>query len=216
MTCGNRAEAALIVNEMARLFVTQHGETEKAGVSGKLVELTARQGAVEREITESERAMQDVRAKTGISDLERPAGRYFQHTITLRLNDLELQESEMTLAIKQLQADIGNLRQLAEGPITEQIEHAIEQDPVMVWLAQQVALYQAHSAASPKFGESSDRPPDAGADRQDREGEDRAQNADRGADPAGQFDECPRHVARPGGADGRAPAVAERGAKETE
>ncbi len=155
MTCGNRAEAALIVNEMARLFVTQHGESEKGNVSQKLVELTARQGAVEREITDSERAMQEVRTKTGISDLEMPAGRYFQHTITLRLNDLELQESEMNLAIKQLQADIGNLRQLAEGPITEQIEHAIEQDPVMISLAQQIALYQAQlSGRLTKFGEN--------------------------------------------------------------
>lgn len=155
MTCANRGEAALIVNEMARLFVTQHGETEKAGVSQKLVELTARQAAVEKEMKDSEQAMQDVRTKTGISDLERTAGRYFQHTITLRLNDLELQESQMSLAIKQLQADIGNLRQLAEGPITEQIEHAIEQDPVMVWLAQQIALYQAQlSGRLTKFGEN--------------------------------------------------------------
>jgi len=155
MTSGDRAEAALIVNEMARLFVTQHGESEKAGVSQKLVEITARQSAVEREMADSERAMQDVRQRTGISDLERPAGRYFQHTITLRLNDLELQESELSLAIKQLQADIGNLRQLAEGPITEQIEHAIELDPVMVSLAQQLALYQAQlSGRLTKFGEN--------------------------------------------------------------
>jgi capsular exopolysaccharide synthesis family protein len=155
MTCSDPAEAALIVNEMTRLFVTQHGETEKAGVSQKLVELTARQTAVEKEMKESERAMQQVRDKTGISDLERPAGRYFQHTITLRLNDLELQESEMSLAIKQIQADIGNLRQLAEGPVTEQIEHAVEQDPVMIWLAQQSAFYQAQlSGRLTKFGEN--------------------------------------------------------------
>jgi len=155
MTCGDPTEAALIVNEMARLFVSQHTDTEKADVSQKLTELTERQNIVQREMEDSERAMQQVREKTGISDLERPAGRYFQHTITLRLNDLELQESEMSLAIKQLQADIGNLRQLAEGPITEQIEHAIEQDPVMVSLAQQIALYQAQlSGRLTKFGEN--------------------------------------------------------------
>ncbi|MBN1508043.1 MAG: polysaccharide biosynthesis tyrosine autokinase [Sedimentisphaerales bacterium] len=155
MTCGNPTEAALIVNEMARLFVSQHTDTEKADVGQKLTELTERQNIVQREMEDSERAMQQVREKTGISDLERPAGRYFQHTITLRLNDLELQESEMSLAIKQLQADIGNLRQLAEGPITEQIEHAIEQDPVMVSLAQQIALYQAQlSGRLTKFGEN--------------------------------------------------------------
>jgi succinoglycan biosynthesis transport protein ExoP len=154
MTCASPKEAALITNEVARLFVSQHGETERGNVSQKLVELTARQSAVENEIKEREQAMDQVRQETGISDLERTAGRYFQHTITLRLNDLEQQESEMTLAIKQLQADIENLQQLAQGPITEQIEHAIEQDPVMVSLAQQLAVYQSQlSGRLTKFGE---------------------------------------------------------------
>ena len=155
MSCGSAKESALIVNEMARLFVNKHGETEKEGVSQKLIELRRRESAVEGDIAESERAMQQVRDQSGISDLEAPSGRYFQHTITLRLNNLELQENELALAIKQLQADIGNLKQLAEGPITEQIEHAIEQDPVMVSLAQQLALYQAQlSGRLTKFGES--------------------------------------------------------------
>jgi capsular exopolysaccharide synthesis family protein len=155
MTCGSPTEAALIVNEAVRLFVSQHTETEKADVNQKLKEMTERQGVVQREMDESEQAMEQVREKTGISDLERSAGRYFQHTITLRLNDLELQESQLSLSIRQLQADIGNLRQLAEGPITEQIEHAIEQDPVMVWLAQQLAIYQAQlSGRLTKFGEN--------------------------------------------------------------
>jgi succinoglycan biosynthesis transport protein ExoP len=153
MTCARPAEAALIVNEMTRLFVSQHGETQKADVRQKLIEMTERQTAVEADIKNSEQALQRVREETGITDLEVPAGKYFQHTITLRLNDLELQESELRLAIQQLQADIGNLKQLAEGPITEQIEHAIERDPVMLALAQQLALLEAQqSGRLTKFG----------------------------------------------------------------
>jgi len=110
MACGNPREAALIVNEMARLFVSEHGETKREEVRQKLIDLTARQSAVEKEIADSERLLQRVREETGITDLERPAGRYFQHTITLRLNDLELQENELSLAIKQLKADIENLK----------------------------------------------------------------------------------------------------------
>lgn len=155
MACGNPREAALIVNETARLFVSEHGETKREEVREKLIDLTARQSAVEKEIADSERALQRVREETGITDLERPAGRYFQHTITLRLNDLELQENELTLAIKQLKADIENLKVLAEGPITEQVEHAIENDPVMVSLAQQLALFEAQlSGRLTKFGEN--------------------------------------------------------------
>jgi succinoglycan biosynthesis transport protein ExoP len=154
MTSGNPNEAALIVNEMVRLFVSQHGETEKGNISQKLVELTARQSAVEKEIADSEQAMERIRKERGISDLDRSAGRYFQHTITIRLNDLELQESELSLAIKQLQADIGNLTKLAQGPITEQIERAVEQDPVMISLAQQLAVTQSLlSGRLTKFGQ---------------------------------------------------------------
>lgn len=153
MTCGRAKEAALIVNETARLFVSQHGETQRADVNLKLIELTDRQSEVEREIADRERAMERLRQESELTDLERPAGRYFQHTITVRLNDLELRESELSLAIKELRADIENLQVLAEGPITDQVEHAIERDPVMLALAQQLALLEGQlSGRLTKFG----------------------------------------------------------------
>jgi len=154
MTCGSPKEAALIVNEMVRLFVSQHGDTQRQDVNQKLIELTARQSFVEKEVADSERALQRVREESGMTDLERPSGHYFQHTITMRLNDLELQESELSLAIKQLRADIENLKVLAEGPITDQVEHAIERDPVMIALAQQLALLEGQlSGRLTKFGQ---------------------------------------------------------------
>jgi len=153
MTCGSPKEAALIVNEMMRLFVSQHGETQRGDVNQKLIELTGRQSLVEREIADSERAMQRLREESNLTDLERSDGRYFQNTVTLRLNDLELQESELSLAIKQLRADIENLKALAEGPITDQVEHAIERDPVMIALAQQLAVLEGQlSGRLTKFG----------------------------------------------------------------
>ncbi len=155
MTSGSPKEAALIVNEMARLFVSQHGDTQRQDVNQKLIELTGRQSIVEREIADSERAMQRVREESGLTDLERPAGRYFQHHITMQLNDLQLQESTLSLAIKQLRADIENLRVLAEGPISDQVDHAIERDPVMVSLAQQLVLLEGQlSARLTRFGEN--------------------------------------------------------------
>ncbi len=155
MTCGSPSEAALIVNQMVSLFISQHGETEKADVRQKIADMTKRQSDIEQEIRQSEADLQNVTQKTGITDLDRPAGRYFQHTITLRLNELDKQESELALAIRQLQADIENLRLLAEGPITEQIQHVIESDPVMVALAQQLAALEAQlSGRLTKFGET--------------------------------------------------------------
>ena len=155
MTCGHPGEAALIVNEMAELFVREHGDTERQDVTNKLVELTSRQSAIEKEILTSEQALDQVRKETGITDLETPAsGRYFQNTITIRLNDLELQKNELDLAVGQLKTDIENLSRLAQGPITEQIAFAIERDPVMLALAQQIVLLEAQlSGRLSKFGE---------------------------------------------------------------
>ena len=155
MMCGSPSEAALLVNQMVDLFIKQHGETERGDVRQKLADMTQRQSAVEQEIRDSEATLQNVSRKTGISDLDRPAGRYFQHTITLRLNELDKDESDLSLAIKQLQADIGNLRQLAEGPITDQIQHVVESDPVMIALAEQLAALEAQlSGRLTKFGET--------------------------------------------------------------
>lgn len=154
MTCGSPREAALIVNEMMRLFVSQHGDTQRQDVNEKLRELDGRRRIVEREIADGERALQRVREETGLTDLERPSGRYFQHTITLQLNDLELQEHQLSLAIRQLRADIENLRALAEGPISDQVEYAIQRDPVMIALAQQLALLEGQlSGRRTKFGD---------------------------------------------------------------
>ncbi|HON91387.1 MAG TPA: polysaccharide biosynthesis tyrosine autokinase [Sedimentisphaerales bacterium] len=155
MACGQAAEAALIVNQMAALFVKEHGDTERQDVTDKLVELTARQSEIEKDLLASETALDQVRKETGITDLEVPAsGRYFQNTITIRLNDLELQKNELDLAVNQLRTDIENLGRLAQGPINEQIAHAIERDPVMLALAQQIALAEAQlSGRLSRFGE---------------------------------------------------------------
>jgi len=153
MTSGSATEAALIVNEMTRRFVSQHGDTQRGDINDKLTELSGRQSLVEREIADSERAMQRLREESKLTDLERSDGRYFQHTVTLQLNDLQLQESELSLAIKQLRADIENLKALAEGPITDQVEHAIERDPVIISLTQQLAMLEGQlSGRLTRFG----------------------------------------------------------------
>jgi len=155
MTCRRPTEAALIVNEVADLFIKDYGDTERQDVTDKLVELTRRQSEVEKEILLSEQALQGVRERTGITDLEVPAnGRYFQNTITIRLNDLELEKNQLDLAVGQIRTEIENLSRLAQGPITEQIEYAIERDPVMLQLAQQIALLEAQlSGRLARFGE---------------------------------------------------------------
>ena len=155
MTCRDAKEAAGIVNEMVRLFIARQKSTEQDKVSDELVMLEERQSRVKAELDAAEKGLEDVRQRWGITDLAMPAGRNFQHTITLKLNDLELEKNRLELGIRQLSADIGNLKDLATGPITEQVQYAIEKDTVMVTLAQQLAFQEAQlSAKLTKFGEN--------------------------------------------------------------
>ncbi|UCG57666.1 MAG: polysaccharide biosynthesis tyrosine autokinase [Phycisphaerales bacterium] len=155
MTCGIAKEAQLIVNEMTSLFLSSQGGKKQSEVGERLKQLEERKTRIEAELRQAEDAMEDVRRTSGISDLQMPTGRYFQHTITLRLNDLELQENELELAISQLRANIANFQELATGPVTVQIERIVERDPVMVALAQQIAFQEAHlSGRLARFGEN--------------------------------------------------------------
>lgn len=154
MTCGNAIEAALIVNEMVDLFLESQGGKKRAEVADKLAKLTTQRDSVQRDLDAAERALAEVRTASGLTDIEETPGRYFQHTITLRLNDLELQQNDLALEISQAQADIENLKELAAGPVTEQIEHRVETDPVMILLAQQLAFSEAElSGRLTRFGE---------------------------------------------------------------
>jgi len=155
MTCASDSEAALIVNEMVDLFISNRANTERGQVAERLAQLEQERQRVERELEQAEKALEDVRAAWGITDLETPLNRYYQHTIEIRLNDLELEKNDLDLAIKQIQADIDNLERLATEPIAEQVKHAIELDPVMTTLAEQLAFQEAVLAGLlTKFGEN--------------------------------------------------------------
>ncbi len=155
MTCLDAREAADIVNEMVRLFIARQGTVERGKVSAELMMLQDRQSRVQEELDAANDDLDDVRERWGITDLAMPVGRNFQHTITLKLNDLELEKNKLELAIRQLGADIMNLQDLATGPITEQIEYIVEQDAVMITLSQQIAFQEAQlSGKLAKFGEN--------------------------------------------------------------
>lgn len=155
MTCQSAEEAALIVNEMAQWFVASQRDTTKTELGERLRQLEERKNSIQRELNAAETSLDDVRKATGITDLEMPAGRYWRHTFEIKLDDLELQQNELLLAIKQTEADLANIQELAQGPITVQIEQAVESDPVMVLLAEQLVFQEAQLASKlTKFGEN--------------------------------------------------------------
>ena len=155
MTYGDAQEAADILNEMVRMFISLQKSTKEGEVNAKLITLQERQNSVEGELRAAETELESVRKAYQFTDLERPATTYLKNTVTMKLDQLELQKSDLELIIKQLEADIQVFDQLAKGPINVQIEHIIESDPVMLSLAQQLAFTGARIASVlSKFGEN--------------------------------------------------------------
>lgn len=152
MTCGSADESAQIVNEMVELFLSSQRDSAVSGVRNKLVELEKRRNAIERELDLAEKALDDVRVNTGLTDLEQHS---FQDAVSLRLSALDEEEKELRLTVKELETAIGTLEERAKGPIGVQIENTIENDPTMLMLTRdlfntKIALAQSQT----KYGES--------------------------------------------------------------
>jgi len=155
MTYGDAQEAADILNEMVRMFISLQKSTKEGEVNAKLITLQERQNSVEGELRAAETELESVRKAYQFTDLERPATTYLKNTVTMKLDQLELQKSDLELIIKQLEADIQVFDQLAKGPINVQIAHIIETDAVMTALAQQLAFTNVRIASVlSKFGEN--------------------------------------------------------------
>jgi succinoglycan biosynthesis transport protein ExoP len=151
MTCRDKSESAIIVNEMATLFVSSQGGEKRKDVAERLARLEDQQIRVQRDVDLAERALDDVRRRYGFTDLEEHA---FEPITDRKLNDLEFQQNAVLLNISQVRAAITSLAAQAQGPVQVQVERQVETDPVMTSLAQQLALQESSLASGlAKFGE---------------------------------------------------------------
>ena len=151
MACGDKEESALIVNEMASLFVGGQGGTKRKEVAEKLSRLDDEQARVQKDLDSAERSLDDVRRRYGFTDLEE---HQFQPIVESKLNDLENQENKLEMDIGQTRASIETLTIQAQGPVQVQVERQTEVDPVMLQLSQQLALQESTLAgALARFGE---------------------------------------------------------------
>ena len=152
MTCSSPEESALIVNEMVDLFLSLQGSTKREEVATKLARLEDQRIRVQRDLDAAERSLEDVRKRWGFTDLDE---HNWQDTITLKLKDLETEQNNLMMQIKEVQTNIEVLRRQATGPIAEQVERLVETDPTMILLTQQIALQESQlSGLLAKFGEN--------------------------------------------------------------
>jgi capsular exopolysaccharide synthesis family protein len=152
MTCHDKNEASLIVNEMVDLFVNTQKQSTKGNVSERMKQLTDQRDAVQGELDYTERVIEDTRKTYNVYDLENKG--YYYDTATLKLNDLEVEENRVNLEIQETEAQVKELQQQATGPINTQVEQLVEVDPVMVLLGQQLYSLQSQLQGKlAKFGE---------------------------------------------------------------
>jgi len=151
MTCGNKEESALIVNEMVDMFISNQGGTKRKEVAEKLSRLEEQQVRVQRDLTLAESSLDDVRRRYGFADL---GERNFEPVTDRKLSDLEVEQNKLVMDIGQTRAGVERLAAQAEGPVQVQVERQVETDPIMTSLAQQLALQESSLASAlARFGE---------------------------------------------------------------
>jgi len=152
MTCGDRKESALIVNEMMDYFLSLQGSSKRDAVSSKLTGLNDQMVNLNRDLRSAEQSLDDIRGRYKINDL---AIHQYQDTITTRLSNLDIEQDKLSQDIEQIRRVIGNLEQQATGPVNEQVEALVERDPTMITLMQQqVQLESTLAGRLTKFGEN--------------------------------------------------------------
>ena len=141
MTCGSAKESALIVNSMVDLFVKEQTTNTSSDILAQLAELRSQQKGIEDELKTAQAAMDELRiaaAREGITMINSEMQNPDRNTITVRLNDLTIEKNKLVGDIKQIEANIGTLADLAKGPITVQVEHQVETDPIMLNLGERL------------------------------------------------------------------------------
>jgi succinoglycan biosynthesis transport protein ExoP len=152
-TCRDAQEAADIANEMVGMFISSEVEKAQAEVGVKLEDLNARRTRVEEDLRTAERALDEVTTAHQIFDLRIPTGSAERNVITMKLQQLELEKTELDLVTRQLKADLEVLEKRKVGVIDVVTQNAIENDAVMLTLKRQIHFTEAQLAGlRTKFG----------------------------------------------------------------
>ena len=100
MTCGDKNDAATITNEIASLFVSSQGGTNRKQIAEKMARLSDQQARLQRDLELAERALDDIRRRYGFADLEEHD---YPHPFTVRLIRLQNEEDDCVLEAEQFQ-----------------------------------------------------------------------------------------------------------------
>jgi len=153
MNCGNAKEAADIANTMSELFVKSQQNQKQGDIDDKLAEFAKRQEAIQVDIDNVNKAMEEVRSRWGVTLNVGAGSRLNNDPTVVNLNSLQQDESKLLMQVSQMKAMIQNLERLASADITdEQIQQAIQGHPMIQRLEEQISMQKATLEGKSRFG----------------------------------------------------------------
>ncbi len=152
MTCGDKKESALIVNELVALFVREQYEIATRDIRAQLAKRVDQQRIIKREVDDKEETLNTIRKGTEFVNL---SGQNFRNYLTEKLTALEQSLSGLETQLKRLEGFIEIFKVRAEGEYDDVMREQMERDPIAIQMRQRVATLELSlSNLAMKFGEN--------------------------------------------------------------
>jgi capsular exopolysaccharide synthesis family protein len=152
MTCGDKKEAALIVNEVVDLFVREQYDIATRDIRAQLAKRVIQQRKIKQDIDATEATLKTIRDGTEFVNL---GGQGFRNYLTEKLTMLEQSLSGLETQMKRLESFIEIFRVRAEGEYDDVMREQMERDPIANSMRQRVASFELSLAnLAMKFGEN--------------------------------------------------------------
>ncbi len=157
MTCKDKKESALIVNEMLDLFLKKQRERATRDVRNKLQTVTNQQRRLRSELRQAEDTLQTIREGTEFVDL---GGADIPDHMSQKITDLEIGCNNLETEIGIVESHIATLNTQTQSEYKEFVREQIAHDPATSILTEKLTLLELELAEkSTVYGE--DGPDDA-------------------------------------------------------
>ncbi len=153
MTCGNKQEAALIVNETVDLFLTKQREDATRNLRAQLGERQAQKEELNKDLRQAQNTLRDIRGATQFSDVASTGN--FESYLSQKLQDVEIQFNERESNISRAERQVEILRQRAQGEYDEVLREQMERDITARNMRERIAnLEVGRAQLLARFGEN--------------------------------------------------------------
>ncbi len=143
MTCKDKAESALIVNEMLDLFLKKQRERATRDVRNKLQTVTNQQRRFRTELRQAEDTLQTIREGTLFINLH---GADLPGHMSQKITDLEIGCNNLETEISIVESHIATLNTQTQNEYKEFVREQIAHDPAMSVLTEKLTLLELELA----------------------------------------------------------------------